>query len=81
MAKEVYVCDERGRLLLPRGVREEYGKAFHLIRARDELVLIPISKDPLRELADLGKSAGIAHWPLSKLKRELRKQAEKELAL
>ncbi|MBI4016391.1 MAG: AbrB family transcriptional regulator [Candidatus Aenigmarchaeota archaeon] len=75
----VISCDDRGRVLLPQEVRKQYGNEFHLVRTRDELLLIPVSKNPIRELAELGRKAGIARLSLSRLKEEIRKQAEKEL--
>ncbi len=47
--------DERGRLLLAKEIREEYGDEFVVVRSIGELVLIPVPKDPLKALRMEGK--------------------------
>ncbi|ELZ20960.1 MULTISPECIES: AbrB/MazE/SpoVT family DNA-binding domain-containing protein [Natrinema] len=65
--------DDRGRLTLPKEVRERYGDRYHVVQLPDGLKLIPVADDPLEalrdEFADVEKSAG-----------ELRKEA-REAAL
>ncbi|MBI2076242.1 MAG: AbrB/MazE/SpoVT family DNA-binding domain-containing protein [Candidatus Aenigmarchaeota archaeon] len=53
--QETAVCDERGRLTLGRDVTERFGKKFHVVMMPREVVLIPISKDPLKSLKEEGK--------------------------
>lgn len=77
--KETVVCDERGRVVLPREARARYGEEFYVVLTKSEVVLIPVSKRPVEELGELGKSAGIERYGLKRLKRELRKQALKEV--
>ncbi len=77
--KDTILCDDRGRLFLPVKVREQYGQEFHVVMARDELILIPVSKSPLKELAVLGRKAGISKKPVRQLKKELQRQAEQEV--
>jgi hypothetical protein len=71
----VLKCDERGRLVLPQAVRERYGEAFYLARARDRLMLIPAAKDPVKDLEEIGKKL-----PRTLSAHELKKHA-KHLAL
>ncbi len=78
-SKAVISCNDRGRVLLPQEVRKQYGNEFHLMRTLDELLLIPVSKNPFQELAALGRKSGITRLSLHRLKEEIRKQAEKEL--
>jgi len=65
--------DDRGRLTLPKEMREEYGDRYRVVELHDGIKLVPIADDPLaalrEEFADVGKSA-----------EELRKQA-REAAL
>lgn len=77
MSKELIVCDDKGRIVLPKSVRAQFGSEFHLVSALGEVVLIPVSKNPLAELAVLGKS--VKRLSIGKIKSELRKQALKEL--
>lgn len=65
--------DDRGRLTLPKEVRERYGDRYHIVQLHDGIKLVPVADDPLgalrEEFADVEKSAD-----------ELRKEA-REAAL
>lgn len=53
--------DDRGRLTLPKEIRERYGAHYHIVELQDGIKLIPIAGDPLAalrdEFADVEKSA------------------------
>ena len=53
--------DGRGRLTLPKEVRERYGDRYHIVQLHDGIKLIPIEDDPLdalrSEFADVEKTA------------------------
>jgi len=53
--------DDRGRLTLPKEVRERYGDRYHIVELHDGIKLVPIADDPLdalrEEFADVEKSA------------------------
>jgi len=53
--------DDRGRLTLPKEVRERYGDYYHIVRMHDGIKLIPVADDPLDalqdEFADVEKTA------------------------
>lgn len=53
--------DERGRLTLPKEVRERYGERYHIVELHDGIKLVPLADDPLEalrdEFADVKKSA------------------------
>jgi DNA-binding transcriptional regulator/RsmH inhibitor MraZ len=55
MANGNIECDDRGRILLPKDVRNAYGEEFVLVKAPNEIVLIPVPKDPLKTLQEEGK--------------------------
>lgn len=71
--KSGVVCDDRGRILLPKDLREEYGEKFIIAKAPGEVVLIPVPKDPLKDLRELGKKLpkDMSVADLKKLAREL----------
>ncbi|MFU8866502.1 AbrB/MazE/SpoVT family DNA-binding domain-containing protein [Natronococcus sp.] len=52
--------DDRGRLTLPKEVRERYGDRYHVVQLPDGIKLIPVADDPLEalrdEFADIDKS-------------------------
>ncbi|WP_440771268.1 AbrB/MazE/SpoVT family DNA-binding domain-containing protein [Natronorubrum sp. DTA28] len=53
--------DDRGRLTLPKEVRERYGERYRIVQLHDGIKLVPIADDPLDalrdEFADVDKSA------------------------
>lgn len=53
--------DDRGRLTLPKEIRERHGDRYHVVELHDGVKLIPIAEDPLDalrdEFADVEKSA------------------------
>ncbi len=53
--------DDRGRLTLPKEVRERYGERYYIVQLHDGIKLVPISDDPLEalrdEFADIDESA------------------------
>jgi bifunctional DNA-binding transcriptional regulator/antitoxin component of YhaV-PrlF toxin-antitoxin module len=44
--------DDRGRLTLPKGLRERYGDHYHIVELQDGIKLIPIAENPLEALRD-----------------------------
>ncbi len=76
----IIVSDERGRITLGKDVIDKYGKEFYVVRAPKEVVLIPVAKDPVKDLQELGKHAGIDRYTIRELKEIARKEAEKESA-
>ncbi|WP_136591512.1 AbrB/MazE/SpoVT family DNA-binding domain-containing protein [Salinigranum halophilum] len=53
--------DDRGRLTLPKEIRERYGEHYYLVQLHDGIKLIPIEDDPLdalrSEFTDVEKTA------------------------
>lgn len=54
--------DDRGRLTLPKEIRERHGDRYHIVELHDGIKLIPVADDPLDalrdEFADVEKTAG-----------------------
>ena len=44
--------DERGRLTLPKEIRERYGDHYYIAELHDGIKLIPVAEDPLDALRD-----------------------------
>lgn len=67
--------DDRGRLTLPKEVRERYGERYHIVQLRDGIKLVPIADDPLgalrEEFADVEKT-------VDELREEAREAALEE---
>ena len=53
--------DKRGRLTLPKEIRERYGDQYHIVDVHDGVKLVPAADDPLEalreEFADVEKTA------------------------
>lgn len=53
--------DDRGRLTLPKELRERYGDRYYIVQLHDGIKLVPIEDDPLdalrSEFADVDKTA------------------------
>lgn len=64
--------DDRGRLTLPKEMRERYGDRYRVVELHDGIKLVPIAEDPLsalrEEFAEVDKSA-------KKLREEAREAA------
>lgn len=53
--------DDRGRLTLPKEMRERYGDRYRIVELRDGIKLVPVAEDPLdalrSEFEDVEKTA------------------------
>jgi bifunctional DNA-binding transcriptional regulator/antitoxin component of YhaV-PrlF toxin-antitoxin module len=53
--------DDRGRLTLPKELRERYGDRYHIVRVHDGIKLVPVAEEPLdalrEEFSDVEKTA------------------------
>ncbi len=72
----VVQVDSRGRILIPKRIRErlKIGKRVLLIPIRERLEVIPLPEDPL-EILD---GAFTTDVPFSELRKEAERQAEEE---
>ena len=69
--------DDRGRIYLPKPIREKIGKEVFVVEVKDGVLLIPKPVDPVKELEEIGK--GLPDKPIKELKREIEKSAMEEL--
>lgn len=44
--------DDRGRLTLPKAVREPYGDRYRIVELHDGVKLVPVAAEPLDALRD-----------------------------
>ena len=73
----VAVADERGRVTLGHEVTERFGREFHVVVLPREVVLIPVPKEPLKDLREMGKKIP-EHLSLKDFKRIAEEEAMKE---
>ncbi|AFL94762.1 hypothetical protein containing AbrB/MazE/MraZ-like domain [Thermococcus cleftensis] len=67
--------DSRGRLYLPKELRENLPREVYLVRVDDGILIVPKPDDPVKELEELGK--GLPDVPIEELRREILKEAER----
>lgn len=72
-------ADDRGRIVLGAKLVDKFGKKFAVISAKNEIVLVPIAKNPLDDLSKIGKNAGIDKYTLKELRKIAKEEAEKEV--
>ena len=70
-------ADEKARVCLTKEVVDRYGRDFVLVPAKGEIILIPVSKDPIQALQEEGKKIP-KHLTIADLKRMAGEEAEKE---
>ena len=73
------LADERGRVTLGAKIVDKYGRKFALVSTANEIALVPIAKDPLAELARIGREAGIDKYTLKELRGIAMEEAEKQI--
>lgn len=44
--------DDRGRLTLPKAIRERHGDRYHIVELPDGVKLVPVAEEPLEALRD-----------------------------
>jgi len=64
--------DDRGRLTLPKEIRERYGDRYYIVELDDGIKLIPVAEDPLGALRD---EFGDAEKTAEELREEAREAA------
>lgn len=69
--------DDRGRIVIPREIREKHGDRYRVVELKDRVELIPLKDDPIEGLRDAigdafeGKS-------VEEIKRESREAARED---
>jgi len=69
--------DKRGRVTIPKEVRDRYGKKFRLVELDSGIKLVPIPDDPLEELR-AAASNELREAPLDDLEEAAREEAREQ---
>ncbi len=69
--------DDRGRIYLPKPVREKIGKEVFVVEVKDGILLIPKPEDPVKELENIGKL--LPDKSIKEFRDEIEKAAEEEI--
>lgn len=71
--------DDRGRIYLPKDVRERFGERYRIVELPSHVALLPVAEDPLSAVEDaVGDS--LEGTPSDELKTEARRKAREEIA-
>lgn len=79
MEIQIAKTDEKARICVSKEVVKTYGDKFIIVRAPKEIVLLPVPKEPIKELQVLGRKAGIYKIPIQKIKEIIAGEALKEV--
>ena len=69
--------DDKARICLTREIVDQYGQEFMIVPAKGEIILIPVSKDPLKALQEEGKKIP-KNLTASDLKKIALEEAERQ---
>ena len=70
-------CDTRGRVYLRETLRSKFGEVFIVVEAGQGVLLLPVPKDPLDDLATLGRS--LRDVSLAQIKKRAIRRAQEEV--
>ncbi|MDK2781764.1 MAG: hypothetical protein PWR13_792 [Archaeoglobi archaeon] len=69
--------DDRGRVCIPKPLREKIGKEVFVVETREGILLIPKPQDPVKELEEIGKQ--LPEKSVKELRREIESAAMEEI--
>ncbi|RLI78951.1 AbrB family transcriptional regulator [Archaeoglobales archaeon] len=69
--------DKKGRLYIPKQMRNKIGEEVYLVETKDGLMLIPKPEDPLKMLEEIGKA--LPDKSIDEIKKDILEQAKEEL--
>ncbi len=76
----IAVVDRRGRITIGKSIAKDYGREFFIFATNDKIILRPKLTDPIKDLRELGKKAGINKLSRKQIKKIIQEEAEKEVA-
>lgn len=74
----VVKADKKVRVCISKSTVKKYGDTFILLRSAREIILLPVPKDPIKEMRVLGQKAGVYKFSLEKLRKLIREETLKE---
>lgn len=72
--------DKRGRVTIGEKLAKKYGRRFVVVPMPREILLVPWVKikDPIAELARIGKEAGLEKYSMAQIKKMAENAANEE---
>ncbi|WP_297550490.1 AbrB family transcriptional regulator [Thermococcus sp.] len=68
--------DQKGRLYIPKAMREGLSEEVYLVRLDEGILIVPKPRDPLKELEELGRK--LPDKSIRELRKEIVEEATKE---
>lgn len=69
--------DERGRITIPKEVRDRFGDRYRLVELREGIKLVPIPEDPVEALRDAA-SDELREASAEEVREAARREGEEE---
>ncbi|MDE1874250.1 MAG: hypothetical protein KGI04_04000 [Candidatus Micrarchaeota archaeon] len=76
--KEISVMDSRGRVTVGLKLGKKFGRKFFVVPMPNEIALIPVPEDPVKNLQEMWEKAGLNKYTRKQLRNMAEKEAEKE---
>jgi len=70
-------ADDRGRIVIPHGIREKHGDRYRIVELDDRVELIPLTADPIEGLRDAVGDA-FDDESIAEIKQKARDAARKD---
>ena len=77
MSGSIEEIDRNGRIYLPSRMRRNLGKKFLVSLRGNEIILVPLPDDPIRDLAEIGKK--LPDKSLKRFRAEILEEAENDI--
>lgn len=77
MENTIAVMDKQGRLYIPKRIKRPLESRFFVVKVDSKLILIPVPKNPAKDLEELGK--GLPKKTVEEMKKEIQMEMAKEL--
>lgn len=71
--------DERGRVTIGKKIGKKYRRDFFVVEMPGEVILVPKSKDPMKDIKEWGTKAGIKNLTPESIRRLAEEEAYKEI--
>jgi bifunctional DNA-binding transcriptional regulator/antitoxin component of YhaV-PrlF toxin-antitoxin module len=72
-------ADKRGRIYLPKEIREKHGREYRIVELPSHVALFPVADDPLAAIEEAVGDT-LAGKDVDELKAEVRSKAAREIA-
>jgi len=76
MEESVVVMDRQRRIYIPRKFKEKTGSRFFVVRIGNEIRLVPVPSDPVKDMGKIGSR--LPRKSIKQFKKEILAEAQRE---